>query len=148
MDLKPAVERLRGELLAVAAVGDEQAAAVAQRVAGVLDSALSLRLIELVGDVAAEVSGQLPNGRVEVRLAGQDPELVYVEEAPPPAGDEVGLTARITLRLPEGLKVRIEDAAGREGLSVNSWLVRALGRAVASERRVGVGRRMSGYGRS
>jgi hypothetical protein len=142
------VARLRGDLLAVADLADEPAAAVAQRVAGVLDSALSLRLIELVGDLAAEVSGQLPTGRVEVRLAGQNPELLYVDETPEPAADEVELSARITLRLPDGLKARIEDAAGREGLSVNAWLVRALGRAIAGERRIYVGRRMTGYGRS
>jgi hypothetical protein len=41
-----------------------------------------------------------------------------------PAAGEAG-TARINLRLPEHLKGRIEEAATREGLSVNAWLVRA-----------------------
>ena len=33
--------------------------------------------------------------------------------------------SRINLRLPDGLKARVEEAAEREGLSVNAWLVRA-----------------------
>lgn len=37
-----------------------------------------------------------------------------------------GTTSRVTLRLPEQLKARIEEAAARDGLSVNAWLVRAL----------------------
>jgi hypothetical protein len=33
--------------------------------------------------------------------------------------------SRINLRLPDRLKSRVEQAAANEGLSVNSWLVRA-----------------------
>ena len=82
--------------------------------------------------IALDLSSQLPNGHVEIRLAGQDPQLVYVEEEPsePVAGDDT-LAARITLRLPESLKSSIETAAEAEGVSVNAWLVRALQRAVS-----------------
>ncbi|TMR07344.1 toxin-antitoxin system HicB family antitoxin [Actinomadura soli] len=51
---------------------------------------------------------------------------------PPPAGPPVGEeggTARMTLRLPEHLKVRVEEAAGAQGISVNAWLVRAVSAA-------------------
>ena len=48
---------------------------------------------------------------------------------PPLEPDESGM-ARVTLRLPESLKQRIEDAAARHSLSVNSWLVRAVTAAV------------------
>jgi predicted HicB family RNase H-like nuclease len=82
--------------------------------------------------VTLEVSDQLPSGHVEIRLAGQEPSLVYVEERqeaePAPVDD--GMTARITLRLPEVLKTAIDAAAAREGLSANTWLVRELKRAV------------------
>jgi hypothetical protein len=48
-------------------------------------------------------------------------------------GDSVetgdGGKARLNLRLPEGLKARIEDAARTEGLSLNAWLVRAAASA-------------------
>jgi hypothetical protein len=56
-------------------------------------------------------------------------------EIPSPAlaeSDE-GATARINLRLPEGLKAGIEQAASRERLSVNAWLVRAVATALASD---------------
>ncbi|MDA0635001.1 hypothetical protein OUY22_16390 [Nonomuraea sp. MCN248] len=50
---------------------------------------------------------------------------------PPPDTDEGG-TSRISLRVPEPLKPRIEEAAARDGLSVNAWLVRAVSAALAS----------------
>ncbi|MFD0821971.1 toxin-antitoxin system HicB family antitoxin [Micromonospora zhanjiangensis] len=51
--------------------------------------------------------------------------------AAPPAVDlDEGTTARINFRLPDQLKSRIEEAANRDGLSVNAWLVRATTAAV------------------
>jgi predicted HicB family RNase H-like nuclease len=58
-------------------------------------------------------------------------------------------SARITLRLPESLKQRIESAAAREGASVNTWLVQALQRSVESRPSMSGSRnRLTGYGRS
>jgi hypothetical protein len=149
MRLSALTETLRFELTGVAALGDEHTRAVADQMAAVLEGTLSMRLLELTGQLALEVSGQLPSGRVEVRLAGQDPEFVYVDDEPDPrAPDAEELSARITLRLSEALKNRVEEAAAREGLSVNSWLVRALARATSGERRSGPGRRLTGFGRS
>jgi predicted HicB family RNase H-like nuclease len=68
--------------------------------------------------------------------------------APPDHGDDRG-TVRLTLRMPEGLKERAEEQAGREGLSVNAWMVRAVQVAVnptASMRRGP--RHTTGYARS
>jgi predicted HicB family RNase H-like nuclease len=77
---------------------------------------------------------------------GQDPALVYVgeEEAPPEPAAEDGLTARITLRLPERLKASIEADAAREGISVNSLIVRALSRGAAG-RVQRSGKRLKGF---
>jgi hypothetical protein len=50
-------------------------------------------------------------------------------DEPPPSGSE-DLSARLTLRLPDTLKAATERAAEREGLSVNSWVVRALKRSL------------------
>ena len=96
-----------------------------------------------------ELNAQLPSGHVEIRLAGQDPALVFVgeEEAPPEPSADDGLTARITLRLPEVLKASIEVAATREGVSVNSWLVRALSRGVAGPVQRS-GKRLRGFAQS
>jgi hypothetical protein len=146
MEMARFIESLESDLAAVAAVGDEQTRAAAERVLQAIRGSAGLRLLEVLGEAALELNAQLPDGHVEVRLAGQDPALVYVgeEEAPPePAADD-GLTARITLRLPESLKQTIEAAAAREGISVNSWLVRALSRgAVGPARRSG--KRLQGF---
>jgi uncharacterized protein (DUF1778 family) len=48
--------------------------------------------------------------------------------------DDEGSTSRLNLRLPEGLKAKIEEAARREGLSLNAWLVRTAAAAVEGTR--------------
>src|ERR1051325_10118242 len=127
MQIDGYVQALREDLARVAAVGDEPTARAAELLAIALESALGRRLLEALGEAALELSGQLESGRVEVRIAGGDPELVLVreEEAAAEPADEA-FTARITLRLPESLKVRLETAATREGVSVNTWVVRML----------------------
>ena len=56
-----------------------------------------------------------------------------VHAPPTPAEGDEGAVARINLRLPEQLKAGVEEAARRERLSVNSWLVRAVSGALAHE---------------
>ena len=110
---------------------------------------LQLRLLDLLGEIALGLNAQVP-GRVEVRLAGREPELVYVEEEqaePAAASRDDALTARITLRLAEGLKAQVEVAAARESLSVNSWIVRALARGLET-RSIRAGRRLTGFAES
>src|SRR5262245_44684567 len=136
MELSRHVEAIQTDLAAAAALGDESSAEAARRLGQALESSLHLRLLDLFTEVAVGLTAQLPSGHVEVRLAGRDPELVFVDDEPAEtatataASDGDGMTARITLRLPEGLKVSIEAAAQREGVSTNSWLVRALSRAL------------------
>ena len=149
MEMARFIEALEADLAAVAAVVDEQTAAAAERVLQAIRGSAGLRLLDVLGEAALEVSAQLPSGHVEVRLSGQDPALVYVaeEEAAPEPAAEDGLTARITLRLPEGLKASIEIAAAREGVSVNSWLVRALSRGIAGPAQRS-GKRLRGFAQS
>src|SRR5690348_10290201 len=150
MQLGSITEALESDLAAIASVGDDNVAAAADRLAQALRASLGMRLLDLLGEAALEVSAQLPSGHVEVRLAGQDPSLVYVadEAAEAPQPSEDGLNARISLRLPESLKGAVEIAASREGVSVNAWLVRALHRSVTSGPPRGPGGRMTGYARS
>ena len=151
MDLEPHVEALRSELAALAALGDERTAEVADRLSRALAPTLGLRLLGLLSEAALEVSEHLPGGHVEVRLAGHEPSLVYVEdEAPAPAAAaaEDALTARISLRLPDALKASVETAASREGVSVNAWIVKALVRGLSTVATARVGSRLTGYGRS
>jgi acylphosphatase len=150
MQIDGYVQALRDDLVRVAAVGDESTARAAELLAVALESSLGRRLQEALGEAALELSSQLDNGRIEVRIAGGDPELVLVHDdgAVAEPADEA-FTARITLRLPESLKARLETAAAREGVSVNTWLVHMLHHA--SEPRGHSGgsrRRLTGYGRS
>ena len=149
MEMARFLAGLESDLAAVAAVGDEQTAAAAERLIHAIRGSAGFRLLDVLGEAALEVSGQLPSGHVEVRLSGQDPALVYVgeaEEEPEPAPDD-GLTSRITLRLPEALKASVEAAAAREGISVNSWLVRALSRSTVPPTQRS-GNRLRGFAQS
>jgi hypothetical protein len=154
MQIDGYVQALREDLARVAAVGDESTARAAELLAVALESSLGRRLQEALGEAALELSSQLDNGRIEVRIAGGDPELVLVRDdgapAEPPADE--AFTARITLRLPESLKARLEASAAREGVSVNTWLVQVLSRTGESRPSTGGGgrsrRRLTGYGRS
>lgn len=151
MEIEPYVQTLGEDLRRIAAVGDESTARAAELIAVALESSLVRRLQEALAEAALELSAQLPQGRIEVRMAGGDPELVYVGDEPPPpaeAADE-GFIARITLRLPESLKSRLEAAAAASGVSLNTWLVQLLTRSVEPRPLTGGGRhRLTGYGRS
>jgi hypothetical protein len=151
MQIEAYVQAVREDLARIAAVGDESTARAAELLAIALESSLGRRLQEALAEAALELSTQLPRGSVEIRVAGGDPELIYVDdEGPPPAEpSDQGLSARITLRLPESLKSRLEAAAAANGISLNTWLVQALGRAVESRSTSGGGRRrLTGYGRA
>ena len=150
MNVAAFVEALQRDLEAVAGVGDETTAQAAQRISTALEPSLRLRLMDALGEAALELTSQLPDGHVEVRMAGRDPELVYVEErsAPVPTGGEDALSARITLRLPETLKAIVDSAAQDAGVSANTWLLQQISRSANPSRRGPGGRRMTGYGRS
>jgi hypothetical protein len=141
VDFSPYVEQLRRELVSSAELGGDEARTLAERLTGPLEASVRLAMLSALSAAAEEITSQLAPGSVDVRLRGGDigfvvtpppaPEHHEEEPAPAPApapaadGDDAA-TARITLRLPEQLKARIEDAAGREGFSVNTWLVRAV----------------------
>ena len=158
MDLSPYVDAVRTDLDAAAAAGTEEAQATARRLGGALDASLRLALIDALSALAAEVTAG-SDVEVELRMHGREPQVVV--SATPPLDDSTGPdpeplddgddrgTVRLTLRMPEALKERAEEQAGREGLSVNAWMVRAVQSAVhptASMRRGS--RRTTGYARS
>jgi hypothetical protein len=149
MNLTIVLEGLQEDLLGLAELGDERSAQVARRLGEALGSNLRLKLLDLLSQAALELNSKLPSGHIEVRLAGQEPELVFVDapgESAGLAGEE--LTARISLRLPESLKSAVEKAAAREGVSTNAWLVRAIARATESRPVHVSGKRLSGYAQS
>ncbi|MFF5449552.1 hypothetical protein [Streptomyces sp. NPDC012888] len=149
MDLTPYVDTLRRELAVAAEAGGEDARELAERLTAPLESATRLTMLNVLSAAMDEITRDLAPGSVDVRLRGLDPDFVVTlppaeggavaEPAPAPVeqfgtiapadGDEGG-TARVNLRLPAHLKARAEEAASREGLSVNAWLVRAVSAAV------------------
>jgi predicted HicB family RNase H-like nuclease len=150
MQVDSYVQAVSEDLARVAAVGDESTARAAELLAVALESSLGRRLQEALAEAALELSAQLEQASVEVRVAGGDLELVHVNDAgpaPAEAPDEV-FGARITLRLPERLKSRLEEAAATNGVSVNTWLVQALNRVLEPRSSTAGGRRLTGYGRS
>jgi hypothetical protein len=151
MKLSPHVDALQHDLTAAAALGDEQAAEIGSRLADAAARSAPLRFLEALGDALLEANEQLPSGHLELRLAGGDPGVVFVEEegaVPAPPADEPS-AARLTLRLPARLKSELEAAAAAEGVSLNTWLVRALSGAVSHATRLShTSRRLVGYGRT
>jgi hypothetical protein len=147
MELERHVDVLRDQLALAAEAGGDEARALAQRLAAPLDAAVRLMLLNVLAEAAAEITRELAPGSVELRLRANDPEFVVtappadaagttwesVDDTPTVAGEigEGGM-ARVNLRLPDQLKGRVEQAADREGLSINAWLVRAA--AVSVER--------------
>jgi|SRR5919201_3849794 hypothetical protein len=151
MQLQRFVDSLKADLSAVAELGDEATAEAAGRLVVTLQASVGLRLLDALSEAALELNEKLPFGHVEVRLTGQDPELVYIgeeTEAPVAGAEEGGFTARISLRLPEALKGTVEAAAVRDGVSVNTWIVRALSRSTTAGPTVQSGNRLTGYARS
>jgi hypothetical protein len=151
MQLDSHIQAIRDDVASTARIGDEATAEAAQKLSDALAATLHLRLLDLLGEAALEIAGQLGTARVEVRLAGREPQLVVVseepqddDEAPVATGEE--LSGRITLRLPETLKARVEEAAAREGISTNAWLIRSIARILDSRHRARRGRnRLQGY---
>jgi hypothetical protein len=143
MDLTRYVDGLRAELLAAA--GPDEAA-LAERLAAAVASASRLAMFDVLGDAADEITRDLAPGSVEVRVRDRNPYFVVTTAGddtvapaepraepaaaePAPADGPVG---RINFRPPEQLKQRIEEAAAREGLSVNAWLIRALTQSLSA----------------
>jgi predicted HicB family RNase H-like nuclease len=163
MNLTQYVDHLHHHLTVAAEAGGSDANALAERLLAPLETATRLVLLEALSAAAGEISRDLAPGSVDLRLRGRDPEFVVVppartvfegadhgaEGSAAPAstaaadGDD-GNVSRITLRLPEQLKQRMEEAANREGLSVNAWLVRAVAAALEPKERRRSTRHQSG----
>jgi len=149
MDLTPYVSNLRQELAVAADAGGDDARALAERLTAPLESAARLVLLDALSAAAAEITRDLAPGSVDLRLRGREPSFVVTpppaeqpfDEPGPPAADvqppalpegEEGTAARISFRLTEHLKSRIEEAAAQAGLSVNAWLLRAASASLDS----------------
>jgi hypothetical protein len=170
MELSEYTEALRREVASVTRLAGEDVARAGQLITDSLDSSIRLTLLDVLSGAAAEITSRLEDIAVELRLSSGNPTFAVVRAqheppappsppAPPAApfaeGDEESGTSRVTLRLPEALKARAEAAAAQQGLSLNTWLVRAASGALENPAtstpqpsRRGPGRRITGYARS
>lgn len=142
MQLSPIVEGISEDLRRAGAVGGEETRRVAELLVASVEASVGLRILDALHAAAEELAASAPEGTaVDVRLVGRDPTLtITLPELEPPAseaadGDHMAgyaedELARLTLRLPEGLKGDIEQVALRAGASINSWIVAALARGL------------------
>ena len=140
MELGQYVSDLQRQLLDAAENGAEDARAVAERLAAGLDAAARLVLLDVLSAAVGEITRDLAPGSVDMRLRGREIEFVVTEpdaDERPAATDDLDdtSTSRTTLRLPDALKARVDEAAAADGLSVNTWLVRATAAALQPKQR-------------
>ena len=150
MQIDGLTQALREDLSRVAALGDENTSRAADLLSVAIEASLGRRIQDALAEAALELNDQLESAHVELRVAGRDLQLVLVrEDSTGSESADEAFSARISLRLPESLKQRVESSAAREGTSVNTWLVQALQRAVESRRpSTGSRNRLTGYGRN
>jgi HicB family len=170
MDLSEYAESLRRELTSITKFAGEDIARAAEMISETLDSSVRLALLDVLSAAAEEITASLDGATIDVRLTGTQPEFVVNvphDSADPgyetggEGTDEAG-SARVTLRLSESLKARVETAAVNAGVSVNAWLVRAISRSLEAPSgparprppfppppgRKGLGKRYTGFARS
>jgi predicted transcriptional regulator len=144
MELGQYVSDLQRQLVDAAAIGAEGTRAVAERLAAGLDAGTRLVLFDALSAAVGEITRDLAPGSVDMRLRGREIEFVVTQPNTEPDADErsaatVDLddasTSRTTLRLPDALKARVDEAAAADGLSINAWLVRAIADALQPKQR-------------
>jgi hypothetical protein len=148
MELQQYVSDLQRQLVNSAETGSEETRAIAERLAAGLDASVRLVLLDVLSAAVGEITRDLAPASVDLRLRGREVEFVVSVAPADPAGDDLtasgidhdvdlgdGSSSRTTLRLPDALKARVDEAASADGLSVNSWLVRAVSAALQPKER-------------
>jgi hypothetical protein len=144
MDLGQHIVDLQRQLVEAADNGTEETRVVAERLAAGLDAATRLVMLDVLSAALGEITRDLAPGSVELRLRGREVEFVVSQPSAEGDGDEVQAapvdlddvsTSRTTLRLPDALKAKVDEAAAADGLSVNTWLVRAVAAALQPRQR-------------
>lgn len=156
MDLTPYITNIREDLTATASAGDEDTRRTAAVLASALEPAVRLALMNALADLAAEVTANLRDQVVDVRLNGRDVRVVVTPAGgrtdagpepepppatppnppppPPPPGDN-GDISRMTLRLFEQIKGQAEQAAANQGVSLNTFVSQAVQGALHGKQR-------------
>lgn len=140
MQLDAHLAQVQEQLRAAAALGDDRTREIAAALGTAAGPAVRLAVLNALTDAAEEITSALldyPGSPVvTVRLDGDEAVVeVHAASVPdPPATDarrdDADTNARISLRLSDALKAEIDAAAERDGVSVNTWLVRAANAAL------------------
>ena len=108
------------------------------------------RVLELLSDAAAELTASLPDGRIDIRVAGDDVDMTYVEDDRDRCRRRAtGTTCRPDHAAGErGPQVPCRAGSGGGGVSVNTFILRTLERSTSSNwsRSGRAGNRLRGYG--
>jgi hypothetical protein len=139
MQLDDHLSRVHDQLRAAAALGDDRTRDIADSLAAALTPAVRLAVLGALSAAADEITAALldyPGApAVAFRLDGDEVAVdvhataaATLDEAP--RGEDGDASARISLRLSESLKEQIDAAAEQDGISVNTWLVRAASAAL------------------
>lgn len=145
MDLSSYVESVRAGVQNAAALADDHTKQVAEHLGTAVESSSRLALLQAISDAAAEISTELAPGSVEVRMRGSEP--TFVISTPVSHGDPVTMLmpqdpslteaavetdepvdadeaqARVSLRLPQSVKEKVDQYADADGVSTNTWLL-------------------------
>lgn len=159
MNLNSYTSALQADLSAAAALGDDHTRQVAEALGRTAEASARLMLITALSDFASDISEELGDRSVHVRLDGVAVhaevrhEQLEASEIIDEAGHHPGATAdgtsddyptmdevtgevrRVTLRMVEHVKERAEAAANNNGMSLNSWLSQAVQGALRDQMR-------------
>ncbi|MFI1577529.1 hypothetical protein [Embleya sp. NPDC020630] len=132
MDVSPFVDRFGREFAALARTDSGDAVVPEARL---LEPVIRRMLFDTLAAAADEINRDFAPGAVEIRLREGEPYFAVLQRAPeslPDAGAD-GATARVDVRVSRHLKESVEQAAGREGRSVQDWVEQVLSGAVRHE---------------
>jgi hypothetical protein len=125
---------IREDYTALGQLGGVETAAIAERLAAAMEPSLRTHFLEAMNNVVQEFNLQ-DSVALTLNLEGDQIRInrVVANETAVTAPTPSDYSARIALRLSDGLKEDIEHLATDVGSSVNSWIVRTLERSVRTD---------------
>ena len=127
---------IRQDFKSLGELGGTETAAIADRLSAAMEPSLRTHFLSAMNDLIQEFN--LHDGTaLTLNLEGDQVRMARVvpvdSTASIPTPTPADYSARIALRLSDGLKEDIEHLATDVGSSVNSWIVRTLERSVRSD---------------
>jgi hypothetical protein len=128
------LDGIREDFIALGQLGGPDTATIAERLSAAIEPSLRTHFLEALNNVVQEFNLQ-DSVALTLNLEGNQIRMSRVvavdgDVAAPTPSD---YSARIALRLSDGLKEEIEHLATDVGSSMNSWIVRTLERSVRND---------------